>query len=483
MLKIYWKGDNGVESFSIRFTNEELMQKWYAKINEQKLKKQGKSPTAGNEELQFHSMKGVIGIENPYRKEYLAEVDAETAAGEFEQEQQALNSEFDMSRNASSTSLRSRSATGSSGSSVHPLRLPQGPPPRFPMPELAALNTQMTPNAVSPAERIGASYFSPTMESPSSSRSSQQSSVYWNSSQSTLPASYSEESNRYTAPAMSRNASREAHQRAIQRPSLPAMAQTHSTTQQLAINQSRLRSASSPDIHNPNLPGSNIRRYPNGPAPGTDVPVPPIPPNVANMRAAQVNRSNSNSPTNGIPTNRTQSPGILAPPHVRSQPQQYSQQPQQYPPYGNFEQQIPYRSDPRQQLGTGNSTPAQFCRPETGSRPPSGDEVDNMLPSQIKVQVHFDTAYTTLVVPRNIQFRSIIDRIDVKFGRMGLRQFSHSQGTMRLRYKDEDGDFITIDSDEALGNMFQDWVESQKRTMQSPQGQLGQLDLFCHYSG
>jgi cell division control protein 24 len=48
---------------------------------------------------------------------------------------------------------------------------------------------------------------------------------------------------------------------------------------------------------------------------------------------------------------------------------------------------------------------------------------------------------------------------------------------MRLRYRDEDGDFVTIESDDDIQIAFQEWRESQK--LQYHTGQLGEIELFC----
>jgi cell division control protein 24 len=104
----------------------------------------------------------------------------------------------------------------------------------------------------------------------------------------------------------------------------------------------------------------------------------------------------------------------------------------------------------------------------------SGD--DGMtLPTQLKVKVNCDGNYVTLVVAFNITYQSLIDRIDAKVGRFSNNAIA--RGTMRLRYRDEDGDFVTIESDDDIQIAFQEWRESQK--LQYHTGQLGEIELFC----
>jgi cell division control protein 24 len=104
----------------------------------------------------------------------------------------------------------------------------------------------------------------------------------------------------------------------------------------------------------------------------------------------------------------------------------------------------------------------------------SGDS-DMGLPTQLKVKVNCDGNYVTLVVAFNITFRSLTDRIDAKVGRFSNNAIA--RGTMRLRYRDEDGDFVTIDSDEDIQVAFQEWREAQKHQYHA--GQLGEIELFC----
>jgi cell division control protein 24 len=111
--------------------------------------------------------------------------------------------------------------------------------------------------------------------------------------------------------------------------------------------------------------------------------------------------------------------------------------------------------------------------------PPLGsgmsEEGDLGLPTQLKVKVNCDGNYVTLVVAFNITYQSLVDRIDAKVGRFSRNAIA--QGTMRLRYRDEDGDFVSIESDDDIQIAFQEWREAQKQ--QYSRGQLGEIELFC----
>lgn len=409
-----------VDNFSIRYQNEDMMRKWYKDIDTQRAvqAEQRNTRSTGTSETEFMYMKGVASMPNPYQQEYDAE---EKEAGFF--------SEFPMSRNASSTSLRTRSATGGSGSS--------GRPSRYPMPDSnLSVHTQLSSHSsMSPGEKNMNSYFSPVAETPST-RSSSQSAGY---SYGRQPSNnWNEEPNRYTAPAMSRVASRDgSHMNSYfnapttngrgiqQRPSLPPLSGQHAAN---GMSQ-RMRSASSPDIHN----HPESRRYMVD-----NVPVPPIPAHMANMKAP-VNRSQTNSPTgHNLPVRN----------HVSTT----------------------HFHEPQYSESRANSTAS-----DQPTSPLSHEPGSPMMPTQLKAKVNFDDNYVTLVIASNILFRSLTDRVDAKLSRFTNRSIGNK--TVRLRYRDEDGDFVTIDSDEAVQMAFQEWRE-QHRDMLS-KGQVGEIQLYC----
>ncbi|KAE8144213.1 hypothetical protein BDV25DRAFT_167401 [Aspergillus avenaceus] len=439
-IQIFWKGDPGVvDNFIIRYQNEDVMRKWYKDIDGQRaIQADHRSArNTGTSETEFTYMRNMATMPNPYQQEYDAEEQATREAAFF--------SEFPMSRNASSTSLRTRSATGGSGGSSSTLTA-GGRPTRFPIPDPSlSVHTQLTSGNMSPAERNANSYFSPVAETPST-RSSSQSTGYTYGRQ-TPSSAWHEEPNRYTAPALSRGISRDSsgsnsyfngatNGRAAQRPSLPPMSGVPGQTPNGMAQ--RMRSASSPDIHNHN---PEMRRYMGAHTMQTvdNVPVPPIPAHMANM-VAPVNRSQANSPTNpNLPVRNGAS-------HTHFHEPQYSE-------------------------SRGN--------PSTSDQPtsPLSHEPDEepLMPTQLKAKVNFDDNYVTLVIASNIMFRSLTDRVDAKLARFTNRSIGSK--SVRLRYRDEDGDFVTIDSDEAVQLAFMEWRE-QHRDMLS-RGQVGEIQLYC----
>jgi len=99
---------------------------------------------------------------------------------------------------------------------------------------------------------------------------------------------------------------------------------------------------------------------------------------------------------------------------------------------------------------------------------------DISIPNQLKVKVNYESGnYLTLVAQFNITYQSLIDRIDVKLSR--LTNSSIARGDLKLRYQDEDGDFVTIESDDDIQIAISEWRETQGNML----GGLGEIELFC----
>ncbi|KAJ5035575.1 uncharacterized protein L3040_008041 [Drepanopeziza brunnea f. sp. 'multigermtubi'] len=466
-VQIFWKGDPGVENFIIRFSNEETMKKWYEGVDGQRKTHASTVQMGSSPDADFTWMKDQAApLPNPYSQHEDEDDDDDY---NFSASAQLSNSTYPgpvtgMARNPSISSLRSRAATGESGTSL--AGIARAPPPRFPMGTLQnpplSLQTQLTTQLPSPSHRGGDSYFSPVAESPASSRisGSSQTQMFPLPRQGTPQSGWeSVDHNRYTAPAHSRALSRgsqphsDAYQmngRTPQRPSLPAM--PHNSAQAQTAAQQRSRSYSTPDINGQN----GARRLPNGSMSGPVPAVPGIPAHLHPSYDNGIPRSQNNSP-NGLPMrSNTQSPGA----QIQKMPQGQGSQYPSYPRSNNS--QYP-----------GGVQDSRAMSPPLGSVK-SGDG-DVGLPTQLKVKVNCDGNYVTLVVAFNITYQSLVDRIDAKVGRFSTNAIA--AGTMRLRYQDEDGDFVTIESDDDIQIAFQEWRESQKQ--QYLQGQLGEIELFC----
>ncbi|KAF3353337.1 Catalase [Verticillium dahliae VDG1] len=496
-VQIWWKGDPGVENFMIKFNNEEMLKKWALGLETQRkvwAQKTAGSPDQAAPEFAWTQAHG-SKLENPYLNQGDDEDDEDlgptSAPPQFPMSQQTSGNGPRLPRNASSTSLRQRSATNDSTGSL--AGMVRAAPPRFPLPQPPgplSVQTQLLPGQSSPGFRGGDSYFSPIAESPASSRASTASSMmppsaYPFPKTSTPQPGWGEEQNRYTAPAMPRAPSRDGpspnpygNGRNPRGPSLPAMASNN----QSAAQQQRSRSYSTPDINGPNgVPSA--RRNPSVPS----IPaVPGIPSHLHPAHDGNLPRSQTGSPRqqNELPMrSNTQSPGT-------QRERQYGHQ--SSGSYGGTMSHFP-----AQPIYPRHGTPTQGFHNERnlsidataagrsispGLGTASGIQTNPLaspdlpIPTQLKVKVNcVDSGnYVTLVVAFNITYQSLIDRIDAKLAR--FTSSSISKGALKLRYRDEDGDFVTIESDDDIQIAFLEWREGV-RNMYA--GGVGEIELFC----
>jgi cell division control protein 24 len=484
-IQIFWKGDPGVEHFIIKFKNEDTMLKWNREIEAQRAvwaESMRASRANGTSETQFTSLRG-LHMENPHQEYEFDDDDYNRAMqGNHLGYENGNFSEFSLSRNASSLSLRSSSTNNTNGGMHNPYPQSSSRPSRFPLPDPSSLPPLNTSFQTTPGERAGGtSYFSPveretTTPMTASARTSSQSAFTGYDRYGAPSNGWSngeEHTNRNTAPAMSR-ANRGANPYMMNgrdprmRPSLPPVSTAPPTAQQLANGINRMRAASSPDFTNPQ------RRVPNGLVVpnGSDVPtVPAIPPHVAG-RVAPINRSMNSSPTGMPPRSNTPS----------ANGHQYGLPPGPRPQMTNhytYDSSYNCKMDPRMVISnlTPGSSISTIDRERNLSPPLSTPSSDGepFMPSQLKAKVCFDNNYITLVIASNIQFRSLTDRIDAKLAR--FTQASIGGGSVRLRYRDEDGDYIWIDSDEAVNDAFLDWRETHADKIAT--GSVGEILLFC----
>ncbi|KAH7628318.1 CDC24 protein [Sordaria sp. MPI-SDFR-AT-0083] len=475
-VQIWWKGDPGVENFMIKFQTEEMMKKWAAGLDEQRKQntQAAAAPDQNPPNFAWLASQG-NGLENPYKEEEEDEdiYNAPPPGGVTP----TVAMPGTMQRNGSSTSLRQRSATSESLAGMA-----RAPPPRFPLPQAPApLNVGLQP---SPAVRAGESYFSPVAESPASSRTSTTSGIFAGAGagypfpKTGTPQGWQEDSNRYTAPAMPRAPSRDGpspgfgmptpNGRNPRGPSMPVMPRGDNS--QFA--QARSRSYSTPDIAGQAAARNNQTGVPA---------VPGIPAHLTHARHdSNIPRSNTGSPANDLPLRtQTSSPG--------RERKNYGGQLNQFPPQplrqgtpGSVTGFPPPSGPPPPGMaplapvdGTRNITPSLGTAPMMSGQNPLSPTEDGMLPTQLKVKVHCDSGnYITLVVLYDITYEKLIDRIDNKLSRFTTS--SIGAGNLRLRYRDEDGDFVMIESDDDIQIAISDWREG----LRNPDS-TGEIDLYC----
>jgi cell division control protein 24 len=507
-VQIWWKGDPGVENFVIRFQNEDIMKKWATGLDTQRKYSAPQSTTSPDQPPpDFAWMQTqTAGLVNPYAQQEEEE--------EEEYQPTGVNSQYGapqpsmmgtLPRNSSSSSLRARSATGESQQSL--ASIVRAPPPRYPLPQPPVpltLQTQMTgPPAQgipSPGPRGGDSYFSPVAESPVSSRTSTTSGIFppsagyaFPKTGTPQPGGWEGDSNRYTAPAMPRAPSRDGAPpanaygmvvngvRNPRGPSLPVMSQNSQTLSQ----QQRSRSYSTPDIN-----GQPARRTPGG-SQGHIPAVPGIPPHLHPAHERHdltIPRSQTGSPMQDLPIRaNTQSPGA-----------QRERLQRQGIPYGGTMAQFPAQPIyPRQSTPGPTSNPGPGLMPaplnlaadgmamsqvpgqlSAGMPAPGANSIlspDMPLPTQLKVKVNYDkTNYMTLVAAYNITYEMLVGRIDAKLSR--FTNSSIGGGNLKLRYMDEDGDFVSIESDDDIQIAFMEWRDGVRNMYNAG---VGEIELYC----
>lgn len=426
-LQIYWRGDEAIEYFLIRCPTEEVGKRWLTQIDIQRSACQDQLRRITGESLsdsEFAYMRDQGVLENPYRNE------------DFEDGPDQSN--FAASRNASSTSLRTRSTTSESA-----VQSPQAfgrssqskyPPGPFGAP--LTLRTNHLPNAVaSPSERNGSSYFSPTIDSPMSTRTSSSSGMFGFPRQMTpLNGWHGEDSNRYTAPAYMRPVAEDGvhdpyepdprNGRVLPSPALPP--------HPASLNQTRNRSASSPVIDLAN------RR--------AGVTPPPIPnaPSQLSRNAAIMHHNPNNLPHHGHGASS-----------MSSQTSQHMHSTQHG--YENM-----------------RSESATMSPPLDLKKVPTS-ELSSPTQLRVKVKIPSEGSSFVLVVAYNISCQALKDRIDSKLQRQCKQSLASAALVLKYVY---DGEFVSLQTDEDVQTAFETWKDDINQPL--VQGQYGEVQLFCH---
>ncbi|GAW15869.1 hypothetical protein ANO14919_052910 [Xylariales sp. No.14919] len=479
-VQIWWKGDPGVENFIIKYNNEEIMKKWATGLDVQRKLNMPSTASPEQPTPDFTWMRGVT-TENPYVQQDDDDDDDDEQPGPSQMSSPNLGYSSNssggmMARNTSSNNLRARSVTTDSTQSL--ASLARAPPPQFPLPVPPRQLSVQTGGAQSPVPRGGESYFSPTADSPASSRTSTASTLLTQNGQYPFPRTSTpqggweeRDTNRYTAPAMPRAPSRDGptpiNGRNPRGPSMPVMA-----SQQTLAQQQRNRSYSTPDIN-----GQNARRANTT----TPVPaVPGIPPHLHPAHDASIPRSQTGSPRQDPPMRaNTQSPGAQRE-RLNQQNGQYGGTMAQFPTQPIYPRQatpstgqIPGSSAPQPLNLDGRLVVSSALGSVAAGNPPSTEDLP--IPTQLRVKVNCDTGtYVTLVVPFSITYQSLSDRIDGKLAR--FTNSSISKGNLRLKYRDEDGDLVTIESDDDIQIAFLEWREGASNMYTNG---VGEIELFC----
>jgi cell division control protein 24 len=403
----------------IKHTNEENLNHWKKMLQRQReLFSRADTPgrgRSGTASTQFAWM-AAAGPEDPSHGQSNAEIsDEDDDATLAEENGRYSGITLASSRNGSSTSLRSRPNTNESMPQSQPNGyLPrQASGARFPIMHMPPLTLNTNPaiqNLGNSPDRNNSSYFSP-VETPKLNGRTSATPGQGYPFPRHASTNYYEEPSHFTPPSMSRTSSREgvpaptsyaayqgssAYQNG-QRLQRPSLPGMASTIQQApATTQNRLRSASSPNIHH--IPKISIG--------GTIPPVPTLP-------GSYVPSSYSSGPLSRSPTGSPTSPSMAG--------------------YG-------------QRQGSEDQLPGVDVPP--GSK------------SQVKVKIHYNNDKLAIIVPYNIAYSQLIDRIERKVRICGNGPEISLTSPIRIRYQDEDGDLISMNSDDDVQMAFDVGSES-----------------------
>lgn len=436
-LQIFWKGDPGIENFVIRFNDEKTMLLWENTVLQQKqlLLETVRRISQGTSSTEFVSMETQPRPENPYREIEDEDDDVYAKPAAALHSARLAPSE---SRNASNNSLRS----------AHGPRYAPVEPPLSLVTDVAATD---------PAAN---SYFSPSNDSPLSDRSSSQASMYGFPRQPLPPAGWSYDHSKHrTAPAMARVPSRDGTGIQAARPSLPVMMSSQQVHSQFA--QNRSRSASTPDINGPG------QRRPHSNSVAADgVPVPPVP---SQIMRNPLSRSQTASPFDlQLPSRSAKHGRPVESDSIRSNTLDFH--PRGTPP--DFSRHEQTRHIAQQAM---TSSFSDTYTP-TASFASTNTDRSAICPAQLKVKVMFDPgpSHVTIVVPSSIKYKTLVDRIDSKMVRVAPA--SIARGSARLRYRDQDDDFIVIKNDEDVADAIEEWATAHETNLQ--EGIVDDFELF-----
>ncbi|KAF2860635.1 hypothetical protein K470DRAFT_216659 [Piedraia hortae CBS 480.64] len=491
--QIFWKGDPAIENFIIRFKTEEEMNKWLTQIENQRRRRSvGHGSTkssesrrsGGTSQTDFVFMQNQPPLQNPYLQQgdddddddldFATTNGAPVWSGSYRHSREASQGRPDNPNQRSKASTGEISATQALGARGLP-SLASGYASTN-LPNIRTQQLQQRPPAASPVDWVGDSYFSPTADSPLSTRTSSSSGMYHFSRQPLPQNAYFEEGHgntRFTAPAVARHADTghpppSARQPSMPRPGISAVAGLHSAQQMPPRN----RSASSPNIHHAQGVRSNGL---TGRIGGEQPPVPEMPlPYQQQSHVVPRSHTNSPNPALGVISSRTMS---NSPQLARDKT--YQARPQQDPsPTSSSRPGLP--ADPRD----GYYPHSRVMTPVPGSRngsfspaplQPGAASSTSEGVTQIRVKVRCPAAsqVMTLVVSSNISYETLRDRIDAKLQRsthLSLADRGSRETQVKLKYLDEE-DYVSIQSDEDVQTAFETWREQT--------GGTGELELFC----
>lgn len=411
-LHVYWRGDQDQEFFTLRCRNEENLKQWFNSLSKllEEVRIQLHEYRSNSTLVSSGAQRAQPSFNYPSSADLYRRGDRQGMGYESDEESHRTEDTFDdhdaasvgsvpMSREASAASTRSRSATNESlpyynrngGGGTQMARMPSGSGatpalgPSFP--RHLAMDSSVFSPVVTSAEsaasgKWGSNHHNGSYPFPNMPHQSQEYDA--------AVAAPGAGQTRYTAPAMSRSGSRQSDSSQGR----GVFARPSNSAHNRPPLQSRMRSTSSPHIHNAG--SASTSSIPDMPSAMGAM--------VNNARMPSMTSSQASWVSNSAESLPPPPPPLLTPAGM-----------------GGF------------QMSTPNSS--------AGPSP--------LLGMQVKVKINFQEDIYVIVIPEQTQLAYLREKVERKIRLAGHAQaLALDPAGMKLKYRDEDGDLITMQSDE-----------------------------------
>ena len=112
----------------------------------------------------------------------------------------------------------------------------------------------------------------------------------------------------------------------------------------------------------------------------------------------------------------------------------------------------PHTSSPITPYGSSDSSLANGTHGRYEKVVTQASEQLQQLPANVKVKVHFHEDIFVIAVSRNVEYEELVERVGKKIRLCGPRR---DDGPLRVKYKDEDGDLVSLGSTEDVQMAFE----------------------------
>ncbi|KAI0330146.1 hypothetical protein GY45DRAFT_1370984 [Cubamyces sp. BRFM 1775] len=446
-LAVWWRGDDDLEFFTLRCRNEEQLKMWENQLN--RLIKETASRRTSDRNVS--RLAQVANSTNPAAQTRSPHTSFSTERSSMASQSTGYSSGVPYSATVNGArSMRhpyanEEHAVPSSSANSHPYgngyaHGPQGYPSHegFEMDPEDDYEDYPPTSASSPSGRgtpLGQHPRRPDYPYPQSARNSgHAASPILSGGMGGFPAPAS------ARPSMSRNTSSYASDGSFgpgvqSRPTLRS--KFSSTRLGAAYDQGESRGPSpmpTPTMHQPMR--SRSVSQPNAYHPPPQQPPPPLP------TSAWMDRSHMSSNKRGSGSSQSTGDSSDSSPHTSSSP---------ITPYGSSESSL---------AGISNGRSMRSHMDQAMPPPPFKDELRISPP--VKIKVHFGEDIFVIQVPRTTEYSELVDKVGKKIRLCGPRR---DDGPLRVKYKDEDGDLVSLGSTEDVQMAFESFRPGNQVTL------------------